>query len=180
MRSRSHYTSSIRRALAVCCLAGLQGCSERRVPESDCPRPSGSVHQRPSDAATNQASAALGVALERTGERLRVRFHNRSNRSLVVIRPVAGKLLERMPGLPGMQTLPAPDYRFEATPLAGGATQRGSYAPVWPAASAASEGLGDAGPAADAKVELKPGQSAEQGVDLPFDLASGEYSVRFS
>ena len=179
MRSRSLYTSVIGPTFGVCCLVGLQSCSERRVPETDCPKPSGSADERPS-AAENQARGPLQVTLEQKGARLKVHFQNRADRNLIVIRPLGGELLEKMPGLPGVQTLPPPDYRFEATSTAGGTVHRGSYAPMWPSASAASEGLGDAGPALDATVDLKPGQSSEQGVDLPFDLPSGQYTVRFS
>ena len=180
MRSGSRFVSIVAQAVAVCCVADLYGCTQERVPDTRRPEPASSARARTSSDARDQAHEPLRVVLEQAGKRLQVRLHNQGKQKLIVIRPLDGELLEKMPGLPGLQTLPAPAYRFEATPTAGGPVHRGNYAPMWASASAASEGLGDAGPLSDAKVALEPGQSVLQGVDLPFELPNGKYTVRFS
>lgn len=181
---RTKVRSALLPLLGVAALA-LAACRERSPQRGNLPSASGApLALAPPTSGHRLSAGPLSARLHLPGRTyVVIEFFNSSSVDLIVLRPGHGEPLVAVPGLPGMQVLPAALYRFQALSLGDRRIYRGRYAPVWgkpvDSANAAREkGAASDDTHNDLKVPAKG--SARLTADLPFELEPGEYWLAFS
>lgn len=130
------------------------------------------------------SSGPLSARLVATARsELEIEFFNSSPTEVTVLRPGLGEPLVAVPGLPGMQALPAAVYRFQALGLRDKRVRRGAYAPLFGTGATSERGRPNgatAEPFLDYWLKVPAHGAARVSVELPFQPEPGDYWLLFS
>jgi hypothetical protein len=164
----------------------LAACRDPSADRHPAPRASSSAPPAVSASVPQRFEpGALRVDLRLAGaDHFEITFRNSSPEPIVILRPGMGEHLAVPKGGGGAKSFPATSYRFEARELAGTKMFRGVYAPqnmfLTEAESKNAARAKSAEPSfAPAELKIAPGGTATMTADLPFELPSGDYVIRF-